>query len=85
MWQAVAVGLIVLIAAIYAVWALLPARPRLRLAERLSAMTRRAGAPAWLVRVADAAEASARRRLGGCSDCSAVQAAPAPPRDRDKP
>ena len=84
MWQAVVVGLIVLAAATYAAWALLPAALRLRLARHLAAMARRAGAPAWLVTFADAIAASALRRLGGCSDCSAVQAAPTPPKGRDK-
>jgi hypothetical protein len=84
MWQAVVVGLIVLAAATYAAWALLPATLRLRLARHLAATVRRSGAPAWLVRIADAIAGSALRRLGGCSDCSAVQAAPTPPKDRDK-
>jgi hypothetical protein len=84
MGQAIVVGLVVLAAATYAAWALLPAGLRLRLARRLAAMVRRAGGPAWLVRFADAAEASALRRLGGCSDCSAVQAAPTPPKSREK-
>ena len=85
MWQAVVVGLIVLAAAIYVAWAL-AARGACacRLARHLAAMARRAGGPAWLVRFADATEASALRRLGGCSDCSAVQAAPTPPKGRDK-
>jgi hypothetical protein len=84
MWQAVVVGLIVLAATIYAAWALLPAGLRLRLARRLVAVARHAGGPAWLTRFAVATEGSALRRLGGCSDCSAVQAAPTPPKDRDK-
>jgi hypothetical protein len=84
MWQAIIVGLIVLAAAIYAAWALLPAGLRLQLARRAAAIARRAGGPAWLVRFADAIAGSALRRLGGCSDCSAVQAAPTPPKGRDK-
>ncbi|MDQ1310822.1 MAG: hypothetical protein QG601_2092, partial [Pseudomonadota bacterium] len=76
MWQAVVVGLIVLAAATYAAWALLPATLRLRLARHLAATARRSRAPEWLVRFADAIAGSALRRLGGCSDCSAVQAAP---------
>ena len=84
MGQAIVVGLIVLAAAIYVAWALLPAGLRLRLARRLAALAQRAGGPACLVRFADAAEGSALRRLGGCSKCSAVQAAPTPPRSRDK-
>jgi hypothetical protein len=84
MWQAVVVGLIVLAAAIYVAWALLPAALRLRLARHLAAMARRAGGPTWLVRFADAIEGSALRRLGGCSKCSAVQAAPTPPKGREE-
>jgi hypothetical protein len=85
MWQAVIVGLVVLAATTYAAWALLPAALRLGLARHLAAATRRAGGSAWLVRFADAIEGSALRRLGGCSDCSAVQAAPTPPKGRDNP
>jgi len=84
MWQVVIVGLIVLAAATYAAWALLPAALRLGVARRLAAMARRADGPAWLVRFADAIAGSALRRLGGCSDCGAVQAAPTPPKGRDK-
>ena len=51
MWQAVIVGLIVLAAATYAAWALLPAALRLRLARHLAATARRVGGPAWLVTV----------------------------------
>ena len=84
MWQAIIVGLIVLAAAIYVAWALLPAALRLRLARHLAATARRGGGPTWLVRFADATEGSALRRLGGCSKCSAVQAAPTPPKGREK-
>jgi hypothetical protein len=84
MWQAVIVGLIVLAATTYAAWALLPASLRLRLARHLAATARSVGGPAWLVRFAERLAASALRRLGGCSDCSAVHAAPTPPKVRDK-
>ena len=84
MWQAVIVGLIVLAATTYAAWALLPAALRLRLARHLAATARRAGGPGWLLRFADAIVDSALRRVGGCSDCSAVQAAPTPPKGRNK-
>lgn len=80
MWQAILAGLIVLMAVVYAAWALMPAALRLWLAQRLAAAARHAGRPAWLVRSAAAIESNARRRLGGCSDCSAVQAAPEPPK-----
>ena len=84
MWQAIIVGLIVLAAATYAAWALLPAALRLRLARHLAATARRTGGPAWLIRFADAIAGRALRRLGGCSDCSSLQAAPTPPKGRDK-
>ena len=84
MWQAIVVGLIVGVASIYAAWALLPAGLRLRLARHVTGIARRARGPAWLVRWAVAIEDSARRRVGGCSDCSAVQAAPTPPKGRDR-
>jgi Family of unknown function (DUF6587) len=81
MWQVVIVGLIVVVAAAYAAWALLPAAVRLRLAEGIGAWARQPGRAGWLARAATAVERGARARLGGCSDCSAVQAAPRPPTD----
>jgi hypothetical protein len=81
--QAIFAGLIVVTAAIYAVWALMPAGLRLRLAQRLSAAARRTGWPAWLVAATGAIERNARRSLGGCSDCS-LNAALAPPKGPDK-
>ena len=84
MWQAVVVGLIVLVATTYAAWALLPAALRLRLAQGFAGWAARPGRPDWLARAAAAGERAARARLGGCSDCSAVQAAPGRPGDRPK-
>lgn len=83
MWQKIVVGLIVLAAATYAIWALLPAQSRLRLAQRLAAAAQRAGRPSWLVRTATAFERAANSRLGGCSDCSAMQPPP-PPADKGR-
>jgi hypothetical protein len=85
MWQAIVVGLIVAVAVLYAGWAMLPAQLRLRLAQRLAAWAQRPGRPGWLGRAAQAIEQAARARLGGCSDCSAVQAAPGKPTDRARP
>ncbi len=82
--QAIVAALIVLTAALYATWALMPAALRLRLAQRFATVARRLGQPGWLVRAADAIERYARRSLGGCSDCSAVQPAPGPPKRLDK-
>jgi len=84
MWQSIVTGLIVVAAVVYAAWALMPAALRLRLAQRLAAAAGRNGRPAWLVRAAGAIERNARRRLGGCSNCSAVQAAHEPPKKLDK-
>jgi antibiotic biosynthesis monooxygenase (ABM) superfamily enzyme len=85
MWQAIVVGLIVAVAVLYAGWAMLPAQGRLRLAQSFAAWAQRPGRPGWLGRAAAAIEKAARARLGGCSNCSAVQAAPGKPTDRGKP
>jgi hypothetical protein len=77
MWQGLTVGMIVLVATTYAIWALVPAGTRLRLASRFSAWSCRAGRPAWLGRLAIAVESSARARLGGCIDCGAANPPPA--------
>jgi hypothetical protein len=84
-WQAIVVGLIVLVATLYAAWTLLPAGLRLRLATRLGAWGRRPGRAAWLACAAGAIERRAGARHGACSDCSAVQAAPGPPDDHTRP
>jgi hypothetical protein len=81
MWQAIVVGLVVLVATLYATWTLLPAALRLRLAARLGAWGRRPGRAAWLAGAAGAVERAARARHGACSDCSAVQGSPRAPDD----
>lgn len=82
MWEAILVGLIVLAATLYATWRLLPASLRLRTARRIAERGRRPGSPAWLKRASIAVEAAARRGVGACSDCSAVQADPSAPSSR---
>ena len=84
MWQTVVTSLIVLGAAVYALWMLTPAALRFRLARGLAASAGRAGRPLWLVRTTAALERVARRRAGGCSECSAVQAEPGGPKRLDK-
>jgi len=79
MWQAIVVGLIVIAAALYATWTLLPATVRLRVAGRIGAWGRQPGRASWLQRASVSVEAAARKRVGACSDCSAVQVAPKPP------
>lgn len=81
MLEAILVGLIVLAAALYATWTLLPATVRLRLAQRCGEWGRRPGRAGWLLRASTAVESAARRRAGACSDCSAVQSGPQRPQD----
>jgi len=76
MWQGLLVGLIVLVATVYAIWTLVPAAARLRLVLRLGTWSRHPGRSAWLARFAAAIERAARARLGGCTDCGAANAPP---------
>ena len=85
MWQeALLVGTIVVVAIGYSLWALLPAAARLAAARSLAAWGARPGRPRWLARVTAALERAARAKVGGCSECGAVQDAPKPPADRPK-
>jgi hypothetical protein len=79
MWEAILVGLIVLTAALYATWRLLPASLRMRAARRMAEWGRRPGRPAWLQRTSTVVESAARKGVGACSDCGAVQSSPAAP------
>jgi hypothetical protein len=85
MWQAVVVGLIVAVAALYTTWRLLPASLRLRAAHGIAEWGRRPGRPAWLQRASTAVESAARRGVGACSDCSAVQSSPKAPSGHTPP
>lgn len=84
MLEGLIVGAIVVCAAAYAVWALLPASLRLRCAQRFGTWARGAHRPGWLVRAASGLEQAARSRVGGCSDCSAAQPPGTPPEDTPK-
>jgi hypothetical protein len=84
MWQGLTVGLIVLVATTYAIWALVPAGTRFRLATRFAAWSRGAGRPAWIGRLAAALERAARLRLGGCSDCGTANPPAMSPTSRAK-
>jgi hypothetical protein len=84
MWhEALLVGAIVVVAAGYSAWALLPGAARLRIAQSAAAWGRRPGRPAWLGRITARIERVARAKVGGCSECSAVQDAPKPPGKHD--
>jgi hypothetical protein len=85
MLEAILVGLIVLAAALYTTWTLLPAAVRLRLAQRCGEWGRRPGRAGWLQRASTAVETAARRRAGACGDCSAVQSSPKAPSGRPPP
>ena len=85
MLEAILVGLIVLAAALYATWTLLPATVRLSFAQRCGEWGRRPGRARWLQRASTAVETAARRRAGSCSDCGAVQSDPAAPSRREPP
>lgn len=78
------VGAIVMFAAAYAVWSLLPAALRMRTARRFGAWARGPRRPGWLGRVATGLERAAQARLGGCSDCSAAHPPGASPEDTPK-
>jgi hypothetical protein len=80
MWEAILVGLIVLVAALYTAWRLLPASLRLRAAHRMAEWGQRPGRPAWLQRASASVESAARKGVGACSDCGSVQSSPAAPR-----
>jgi hypothetical protein len=82
MWESILVGLIVLAAVLYAIWRMLPAGLRLRAAHRVGEWGQHPGRPAWSQRASAAVAAAARRGVGACSDCSAVQAEPTTPSTR---
>lgn len=84
MWEAILVGLIVLAATLYTAWRLLPASLRLRMAGGIAGWGQRPGRAAWLQRATSAVGAGARRGVGACSDCSAVQSSPKPPGEHPK-
>ena len=85
MWEAILVTLIVVLAAAYATWALLPATLRLRVARGMGEWGRKPGRGRWLARASTAVEAAARKRSGACSECSAVAPPPAAPPSSDRP
>ena len=85
MWhEALLVGAIVVVAVAYSLWALLPGAVRLRMAREAAAWGGKPGRSRWLARLTAALERAARAKVGGCSECSAVQDAPKQPGDRPK-
>lgn len=84
MLQTLLVGAIVTVAAVYAVWALVPGPTRLDLARRLGTWGRAPGRPAWIARATGAIERAAGQRHGGCSGCSSVPPAKPPSHERPR-
>jgi hypothetical protein len=82
MAESLLIGLIVLLAAGYAVWALLPVSTRRRLALRGAHGLGGAGAPGVAGKVARVLQKIASAPAGGCSDCPAATLTPA---EREKP
>jgi len=77
MLESMLVGLIVVVAAGYAVWALTPAVPRNRFALRLAHGLGGAEAPGLRGRAAMWLQKLAQAPAGGCSDCPANTLTPA--------
>jgi hypothetical protein len=86
MFEALAVGLIVIAAALYAVWSITPAASRARAARRLGDWGRSPGRSTWVARVTGALERAAARRLdSACGSCSAGPRSVPPRQDGKKP
>ena len=77
MLETLLVGLIVLVAALYAVWALLPAPTRRSFALRASQRLGGPGAPGLRGRIATTLQRVAQAKAGGCADCPAATLTPA--------
>jgi hypothetical protein len=86
MFEALAVGLIVIAAALYAVWAITPAASRARVARRLGDWGRGPDRSSWVARVTGALERAAARRLdSACGNCSAGPRSVPPRQDGKNP
>ena len=75
--ETVLVSLIVLVAAAYAVWALLPAPTRRNLALKGAIALGGPGAPGIAGWIAGLLQRLSKTRMGGCSDCPAATLTPA--------
>lgn len=73
------VGAIVVVATLYAAWALLPAAGRRRVLRHLAGLSAAGGVPASLQRGVQSLERRARPAADHCADCSG------PPPDDDAP
>jgi hypothetical protein len=80
------VGAIVLVATLYATWALIPAPARQSLARRLLVLSEAPGCPDWIGRRIRAAAKSSVTSGGPCDGCSSLPPLEdASPRRTDRP
>jgi hypothetical protein len=77
MLESILVGLIVLVAALYAAWALIPALTRRNIALRISALLGGPTTPGLSGRIAARLQQAAQAKAGGCADCPAATLTPA--------
>ena len=77
MLETILVSLIVLVAAAYAAWALLPAPTRRNLALKGARALGGPGSPGTRGRLAGVLQRLANARTGGCNDCPAATLTPA--------
>jgi hypothetical protein len=77
MIESIVVGLIVAAAALYAVWAVMPALTRQRLALKLAHALGGPAAPGLAGKLAGQLQRLAQARAGGCNDCPAATLTPA--------
>jgi alkylhydroperoxidase family enzyme len=77
MLQTLLVGLIVIGAAVYSAWALMPATTRRRLALKGAQLAGGTSTSGWRGRVARVLSELAQASGGGCDDCTAHESTPA--------
>lgn len=85
MLESILVGLIVLVAALYAAWALMPALTRRNVALRISALLGGPTAPGLAGRIAARLQQAAHAKAGGCADCPAATLTPAERAEKQAP
>jgi hypothetical protein len=74
------VGVIVLVATLYAAWTLLPAAGRQRVLRHLAKLSAAGGVPAWLQRAVQSLEPRARSTGDPCDGCNIQPPGDEPPR-----
>lgn len=85
MWQELIVGAAVLVAGIYAAWAILPGASRRALVRRFRSWAGQPGRASWAGTLADRLERGEVAGASGCSGCPAADrhAAKPGPAERD--